>query len=169
MALAPEDRRRRALAELHARRPTGQQAVATLEFDHPSLDAPVRVVADRGPLTARLEDDTTATFAALAFQVAPPAQLENRWPEIELRLDGAATLVEPHLEATLAGDEPVSVTFREYVRALADDGPGRVIAGLQLDRTEAGDMQITGVAGFYGLDRPFGRTFDPDDYPALAG
>lgn len=167
MPLTAEARRQRALDEVEAHRPTGRQAVATLEIAHPSLAQPVRVVADNADLVARLEDDQVVTFTALAFQAAPPAQLESRWPEIELRLDAAANLIEPHLEATLASDAPVTLVFREFVREIADEGPSRVIAGLELDRSQAGDLVITGVAGFYGLDRKFGTTYEPDRYPGI--
>jgi len=139
----------------------------TLQLDHPGLPEPVRVVADDRDLDARTEDDALVTFTALAFRAAPPPRIENRWPEIQLRLDAAAGSVEPWLVATLGSDAPVAVIFREYVREIATEGPSRVIGGLELDRTETGDLVVTGVAGFYGLDRQFGKVFDPNDYPGI--
>lgn len=167
MVLSSEDRRNRAIAEVHAHRPEGQQVVTTIEFDHPGMDEPARVVADNDDLEAALESGEIVTFKAVAFRHAGPAQGDSRWPEIELTIDGAAGILEPHLEAALGLDAPIMVTVRDYLRQSALDGPGRVIAGLELDNTKSGDLSVTGTAGFYGLDRKFGTTYDPSTYPGL--
>lgn len=173
MTLTPSERRERALREVEARRPAGLQSVTTLELRHPSLPEPVRLVADNAPLDARLEADApveagqVVTFLDLAFQAAPPEQAEGRFPEIELRLDGAAHLIEPHLEAVLEDDTPIELIWREYIREDALEGPGRVYRGFELDSTRASDLTVSGRAGVYGLDRRFGKTYDLEEYPGL--
>jgi hypothetical protein len=169
MVLTPEQRRELALAEVRQHRPAGQQEVVTLEFRHPSfpVDEIPRVVNDNEDLAARLEDGSTALFVFAAFNAVGPAAGENRWPEIELSVDGIAAELEPHLERALDDDAPVQVILREYVRAFAMEGPARVISGLELDRTVVGDLTVRGTAGRYGFDRRFGRIYDPRKYPGL--
>jgi hypothetical protein len=168
MALTPESRRQRALEEVRAHRPAGLQEVTTLEFGHPAFDAPARVVADNADLLARLETGEVVTFLAVAFTHAGPSLGDGRWPQIELGIDNAASILEPHLEAALATAAPVTLTVRVYVRQFALEGPGRIIRGLELDRTRASDLRISAVAGFFGLDRKFGTTYDPSRYPGLS-
>ena len=81
--------------------------------------------------------------------------------------DAGNSVIEPWLDKALVTDAPITVTFREYVRERAMDGPGRVIAGMELDRTRAGDLTISGTAGFYGLDQKFGMTYDPTEFPGV--
>lgn len=95
------------------------------------------------------------------------AQSETRWPQIDLRIDGAAALIEEKLEQALAVDAPIEVTFREYVRDDAMEGPARVISGLELDKTDTDDLSVRGTAGFAGLDARFGLTYDPAEYPGV--
>lgn len=173
MTLTVQERRELALREVEARRPGGLQTVITLELRHPSLSEPVRVVADNDPLEARLEEDAPVnageivTFQDLAFQAAPPERADGRFPEIDLRLDGAAGIIEPHLEAAMETDTPIDLVWREYIREEAEDGPGRVYRGFEIDSTSATDLTVTGKAGIYGLDRRFGKTYDLEEYPGL--
>lgn len=165
--MSDEERRELALAEVRAARPVGQQSVLTIELSHPSLDEPAYIIQDNADLDARLETGEAVTFRAVSFQLTPPAQSGSRWPEIDLRVDGASGILEPQLDAALAQDEPIMVTFREFVRDDALDGPARVISGLELEKTTAGDLEISGTAGFYGLDRRFGKIYDPAEYPGV--
>ena len=167
MALTNEERRALALAEVRHARPAGQIALATIELSHPALAEPARVVCDNHALTARLETGDVVEFTAVAFTAVPPAQSETRWPQIDLRIDGAAALIEEKLEQALAVDAPIEVTFREYVRDDAMEGPARVISGLELDKTDTDDLSVRGTAGFAGLDARFGLTYDPAEYPGV--
>lgn len=167
MALTAEQRREQALAEVQQHRPAGEQAVLTLEFNHPSFDEPARVVNDNDDLDAVTEAGEHVTFVAAIFSAVGPAAGEGRWPEIEITVDMIASALEPILDQSLDEAEPVTIIAREYVRSLASDGPARVIAGLELDTTTTSDLSITGTAGFYGLDRRFGYTYDTTDYPGL--
>lgn len=169
MAVTREERRRLALAELHQHRPTGEQAVITLEFRHPSFPAAEipRVVHDNADLEARLETGEFVTFLAAAFHAVGPAAGENRWPKIEVSVDGVSGQLEPYLELALSAQEPVEVILREYVRSWAGDGPARVIRGLELDRTTVGDLRVSGTAGYFGFDKRYGRIYDPRLYPGL--
>ncbi len=168
MAMSAAERRAHALREVHHARPTGLQAVVTLELSHPAMDEPARVVADNMDLEAALETGETVTFKAMAFQSIGPAQSESRWPEIALSLDGVADIIEPYLDQSLLTDHPVTVTFREYLRERAHEGPGQIISGLELDNSTSNDFTVTGTAGYYGLDRKFGRYYDPSVYPGVA-
>lgn len=165
--MTPEEKREAALREVQNLRPVGRQAVIALEISHSAWAEPARIVADNADLPARLEDGTQVTFTAVAFQAAPPAQGENRWPEVDLRVDGASRLLEPLLEQALAGETPINVTFYEYVRDEALEGPARVISGLELETSSATDLTISGIAGFFGLDKIFGLTYDPQTYTTI--
>lgn len=167
MAISPQSRRLQALQEVHNHRPEGHHAVMTIEANHSAFDEPLRIVADNEDLTALLETGEEVVFQAVAFRHIGPAQSEGRWPEIELTMDGAADIIEPYLDQATEIDEPVVVTVREYVRAYAMEGPGRVIEGLELDKSTSGDLQVTGTAGFYGLDKRFGTVYDPIKYPGI--
>lgn len=166
MSLTKAERLELALAEARARRPAGALSLAALELSHPALPEPARLVADRQDLEAVLEDGTPATFKALAFEITPPAH-GSRWPEIALSIDGAAHVVERWLEAAMAEEAPILLTFREYVRELAMEGPSRVIGGFEIAVTEAGDLRVTGTAALTGFDRRFGKTYDSEGYPNL--
>lgn len=167
MALTPEDRRRLALAEVYQHRPGGEQVVLTLEFNHPSFDVPARVVADNQPLQARLETGELVRFEDVTFTAVGPGVGDGRWPEIELSLNVVGGDLEDMLDRSVRTTDPVSIIAREYLRSLALEGPSRVIFDLELDRTRTTDLTITGTAGFFGLDRTFGYTYDPARYPGL--
>lgn len=167
MALTAEERRALALAEVYQHRPGGEQVLLTLEFNHPSFDVPARVVADNTPLEARLETGEVVQFEDVTFSAVGPGVGDGRWPEIELALNVVGGDLEALLERSLRTPEPVSMIAREYVRSLAFEGPSRVIFDLELDRTRTTDLSITGTAGFFGLDRTFGYTYDPTRYPGL--
>lgn len=169
MALTPTERRRLAQAEIHQHRPAGEQALVALEFRHPSFpeaEMP-RVVHDNDDLEARLETGETVVFLAAAFTAIGPAAGENRWPKIELSVDGVAAKLEPWLDRALGSTAPIEVIVREYVRSWALDGPSRVIRGLELDRTTVGDLRVSGTAGYFGFEKRYGKTYDPRRYPGL--
>ena len=169
MALSPQERRRLALAEVQQHRPVGEIELIALEFRHPAFpeDEIPRVVHDNADLEARLETGETVLFLAAAFSAIGPASGDNRWPKIELSVDGVSSQLEPWLDQALASTAPIEVILREYVRSWAMDGPSRVIRGLELDRTTVGDLRITGTAGYFGFEKRYGKTYDPARYPAL--
>ncbi|MBO6789511.1 MAG: DUF1833 family protein [Dinoroseobacter sp.] len=168
MSLTPQSRLERAQDEIRQHRPVGLMEVVTLTFEHVSFDTPAYVVADNADLEAVLEDGTLVTFQAVAFTHAGPTQGEGRWPQIDLSIDNAATILEPYLELALSHDSPVQLTAREYIRERAFEGPSRIIRKLELDKTEANDLTVTATAGFFGLDRKFGTTYDPSKYPGIS-
>lgn len=167
MALTQEERLRLSLAEVRQHRPSGEQVILTLELNHPAFDEPARVAADNEDLEALLETGEVVTFTSAYFTATGPAVGESRWPEIALSIDVIASVLEEHLDASLASAAPVTITAREFVRSIALEGPSRVIRNLELDRTTATDLTIDGTAGFFNLDRRFGYTYDPTSYPGL--
>lgn len=169
MAMTAETRRRLALAEVQQHRPAGEQAVIALEFRHPSFPAAEipRVVHDNAELEARLETGETVLFLAAAFTAIGPAAGENRWPKIDMSIDGVSAKLEPWLDLALGSTAPIEVVLREYVRSWAMDGPSRVIRGLELDRTTVGDLRVSGTAGYFGFEKRYGKTYDPARYPGL--
>ncbi|WP_425092012.1 DUF1833 family protein [Tropicimonas sp. S265A] len=168
MALSSEERRELALAEAYQHRPSGTQVVLTLQFDHPSFDVPARVVNDTAPLDAMLETGEQAHFIAALFSAALPANGDGRWPEIDLWVDVIGSELEAALDQSLGATEPVVVTAREYIREIADMGPSFVLPALELDSSSTSDLIVRGRAGYFGLDRRFGYTYDPSDYPGIA-
>jgi hypothetical protein len=169
MALTREERLRLVQAEVQQHRPAGEQEVIALEFRHPAFPADEipRVVHDNAELEARLETGETVIFLAAAFSAIGPAAGENRWPKIELSVDGVSAKLEPWLNLALGSPAPIEVIFREYIRSWAMDGPARVIRGLELDRTTVGDLRVTGTAGYFGFEKRYGKTYDPARYPGL--
>lgn len=167
MSLNPAARRALALAEALHGRPAGLQPLATLELTHPDLPEPARVVCDEEDLEARLETGEVATFLALSFEIAPPASGASVWPELDIALDGASTVVEPWLEEALQSDAPIRVVFREFLREEAMEGPARIVSGFEISLSEAGDLRVTARATLSGFDRAFGKTYNSEEHPGL--
>lgn len=168
MALSGEERRRLALAEVHNHRPGGEVVLMTLQFEHPEFDEPALVVNDNADLDARLETGELVTFRHTTFRKIGPAQGDGRWPEIELSVNVIGSDLEEMLDRSLGSRAPVRITFRDYVRSIALEGPAQVLRGLELDVTTTGDFTVTGRAGFFGLNRRFGYVYDPALYPGLS-
>jgi hypothetical protein len=163
-----------AMEEAYAAAPADVVILHTIQLDHPSFDAPIRLVTgDEGAVGGEtvdltLETGATVTFLAMAFDVVPPGYDDDGPTPGRIRVDGVSDLLLPYLEeaATTAGT--ISVTYRGY-RSDARFEPGDVISGLKMHSV---DVTATSVEGQIGFDEVGSQAFPRavysiDDYPGL--
>lgn len=166
-----------ALKEAMAVAPIDRAILETLEFLHPDLAAPIRLVANTEDITACLEEDAPADggeyveFTAVRIGLQRPAEDENAArPTAQFWVDGVSSQVAQHLTPLVHSLEPVQVNIRCYA---ADDlsGPASVPAmQLELVSITVEETRVTCSAAFGDqANRRFpGKSFLPGEYPGLA-
>lgn len=166
-----------ALKEAFASVPVDLVIHHTLEFSHPDLTMPVRVVRDHVDLTARLEasapDDPAAvvTFIAVAFDVVPPPQDAAALPELTIEIDNVGQVLMSALEMTATSQDPVTVIYRYYLSGSTDDGPENdPPLRMQVKQISATPLRVSARCGFPDLlNRKFpALEYEPEAFPGLA-
>lgn len=165
-----------ALAELYA---SGGDAVELVgvELSHPSLAAPIRVVAnvrDDMQLPLVIGNPATALHTACAFQVTLPGQDEDGPTDAKVRIDNVSGLLRQPLRDAIGANMPISVLIRTYICEPPTLTPvlEDVIGPLQLK-----SVTLTATTAEGTLTLEDGRTvnfptgpnafFDLANYPAL--
>lgn len=94
---------------------------ATLEFQHTSFAAPVRVVTGAtDDMTFGIEDGAdfnggeTVTFQAVPFHAERPEFAEGRVPTCDVSIDNVGRELIPQIEAAVQVKADLAVLFREY-------------------------------------------------------
>jgi hypothetical protein len=93
----------------------------TLEFRHPLLPTPIRVVHDHNDLVATLESTAPAnagqevTFIRYAFDVRKPEVSPNGVPTVDVTIDNVSRQIVAAIEYVMGSSEPIRATFREYL------------------------------------------------------
>ncbi len=113
----------------------GEQVILhTLEFRHPAFvdDAgnptAVRIVRDNANLVAPLEADAPmdagrwVTFIGCAFDLVLPPEDGSPSPEVTIRVDNVARMLEAHLDAAANSMAVIEVTYRPYLSGAVADG-----------------------------------------------
>ncbi|WLE60230.1 DUF1833 family protein [Burkholderia plantarii] len=174
--------RSEALAEVYASNPQDDIVLNTLELRHPAfIDAngnpePIRVVADRAPLRARLEDDAPVNpgelvdFQAMAFGYKLPAQEEGQAPSLDITLDGVTRQVVAHLESAVTQTAQIEITYRRFVESNPGMGPvDDVPLTLYASTAKATLTQVTATATLTDIhNKAFpARVYTPTDFPGL--
>ena len=90
----------------------------TLELNHPGFTEPLRIVCDNDPLTAEIEDGTTATFSPFYFSIKRPPISEEPDPSLSITVDNVSGFMTPYLDAASRSGESIRLIFRPY---LVDD------------------------------------------------
>ncbi len=172
--LTDAERASQALREHEASLPAGQVELATLEFRHPSLTQPVRVVHDRADHDLTLEASApvnpaeSVTFQKSAFDMSFPAQQEDRSPEVQLEAMNANAILERVLDDTLATDAPVDLTVRVWL-STDTSAPAAVVEGLQIRASDADDRSVKAMAGTYVWEKAAGLVYTRQTHPLLGG
>jgi hypothetical protein len=146
----------------------------TLEFQHPSFDAPVRVVADSQNQTFRIESTADVdpgddvTFLGVAFEYEEPKRGPGGGAEWSVRVDNIGREISRYLEAATAINSELVVIMRGYLPSQATTvgyGPFRGVARSVGVRGAAAEMTVT-IAD--PQNQKFGRqTYDMVRFPSL--
>ncbi len=137
-----------AIQESYASSPTGQVILATLELNHPAWTAPARVVYDHQDLIAPLTaGGGNVTFQRCAFGYNLPRQSKDL-PSMEIWVDNVSKEIGDQMKNATGVRAPVTVTYREYLSDLIDQGPQFVLSGLSLKKVKLTLSKVTGSCGF---------------------
>lgn len=186
MAL-PLDRHSDALAEAYSSAPVDKLVLHTLEFIHPAIvdeegePTAIRVVSDAGidlggglrgyelPLeaTAQLNAGEDVIYLATSFDISFPVLDANTTPELTIKVDNAASLLMPHLDAIVGIKADLIVNYRAYFSDSTE--PEHIIRGLRCTDTEANQLVVQAKASFVDLlNRSFpSKVYSISDFPAL--
>lgn len=172
--LTDAERASLALREYHASLPADDLELVTLEFRHPALTEPARVVNDRAShdlvleATAPVNAGETVTYNRSAFLITWPGTSKDDPPEMNLEVMNANGLLEEILDQTLESQEPVAVTVRSWL--LSDpSGPAAVLEGLEIRESVAADRAVSATAGTYVWDRIAGEIYTRETHPLIGG
>ncbi len=165
-----------AYAEAAAVAPIQRVMLRTYELRHPSLAAPVRIVADQQALFATLEDDAPedpsaeVEFLASAVEIDLPEESDTAESQtVKLRLDNVAGLMSEALRAARGSRVPWELTERLYA---SDDTTAPailppltlVLSSVSLDVSTAVLTASYGDPANVAIPR---ATFTKRDYPGL--
>jgi hypothetical protein len=89
-----------------------------LELNHPSFDAPIRLVQDYQPRTVKLETGEIVEFMAGNFKTTPPSKDDNGRIERRLEIDNIGNVFFKPIFNLRDSSIPIACIFRSY---LSDD------------------------------------------------
>lgn len=154
----PNPQLSQAIKEAYASAPSDVIILHTLELRHPAFvddesnQMAVRVVRDNVDLTARLEATAPlnasemVTFTAMGFDLELPSINTAPVPEITITLDNVSRELVKHLDAAVATQNKIEITYRPYLsddlEAPQLDPPFTLI----LTEVNANALRITGRA-----------------------
>lgn len=158
-----------ALREAMATAPADEVVYDTLELSHPGFTEPLRVIADRVALDARLETGTLVTFVPYAFRLTPPEVADDAAPALAVEIDNVDRLILAQLDAAVSSESPVNLVWRRFVASTAQTGPAATPVTVPLTEASADVLTIHGRASHDTLyDRVFpGLTYEIDDFPGV--
>ena len=154
----PDPSLSQAIKEAYAAAPSDVVILHTLELRHPAFVdddgnvTAIRVVRDHADLTARLEPGAPldggvmVTFVALAFDLSLPTIDTAPVPEITVTLDNVSREIVWHLDAAVATQDKIEITYRPYLSADLEGPQMDPPITLVLTVVEANALQITGRA-----------------------
>ena len=154
----PDPALSQAIKEAYAAAPSDVVILHTLELRHPAfIDddgnvTAIRVVRDHADLTARLElgapldGGVMVPFVALAFDLSLPTIDTAPVPEITVTLDNVSREIVWHLDAAVATQDKIEITYRPYLSTDLEGPQMDPPITLVLTEVEANALQITGRA-----------------------
>ncbi len=172
----PNPQLSQAIKEAYASAPSDVVILHTLELRHPAFiddesnQMAVRVVRDNVDLTARLEATAPlnasemVTFTAMGFDLELPSIDTAPVPEITITLDNVSRELVKHLDAAVATQDKIEVTYRPY---LSDDLEAPQLDPpftLVLTEVNANALRITGRARMLDIGN---RAFPSEVYNAI--
>ncbi|MCE4223393.1 DUF1833 family protein [Methylobacterium sp. C25] len=154
--------------EAYASGPVDQVVRHVVELDHPSFDAPLYFMAAvEEDVTITLENGTSVTAIACAFDLTPPGFEDSGPTPAQLSIDGVSYKLFPVLKDAV-GAGSIKVTYRAY---LGDDlaTPVDLIEGLELKKVSLSATSAQGELSFKEIaTQAFPRrTYDIETYPGL--
>ncbi len=164
-----------ALAEAYASNDIAVDVYETLEFDHVTLEAPLRFV--RGTrvkglyetVTLPVAGDPEAVFTVVDFFWQPPGQEEDGVAEARIRIDNVSRAIQEALRAAVSSDQPFSVVYRGYAKT--DPNHPEVYDGLKMRSVSVSAISASGNLSYEEIElKGFPRrTYDSALYSALYG
>lgn len=164
-----------ALKEAYASAPTDRVIFHTLEVRHPAFvdDAAqptaIRVVIGFEDITAKLEGDAPlhpgqyVEFIAGAFRFKLPGFEEGKVPQLQITIDGVSREVVGHIEAAIAGDSPIEVTYRPYLSTDLSKPQMDPPISMELTKVSVSGASVSGTAS---LSDVHNRAFPFEKYMA---
>lgn len=115
--------------EAEATFPPGKTPWLTLEFRHPDLDPPLRIVSDNNPegrdfrleASAPVDGGDLVHFDSCPFEIELRINDPNELPKIILIVDNVARPLEEVIRSAVRQRNPVTVRFRAYLGDDKDD------------------------------------------------
>ena len=169
-----------AIAEAYAACPVDEGVILyTLEFLHPTLEQPGRIV--RWPVTSnelekftlRLEDTAPANpgewvdFVAVPFEVTVPAQEEHAPGEFKIKIENVGHILTEVLASAVRQREPARIIFREYLKNMPES-PQIVYMDFSISKATVNSNGVEATASMIDwLLRPYGKIYTPTEFPGL--
>lgn len=178
----PDPSLSQAIKEAYAAAPSDVVILHTLELRHPAFKddegqpTAIRVVRDHVDLTARLEltapldGGAMVTFVALAFDLSLPPIDTAPVPEITVTLDNVSREIVRHLDAAVATQDRIEMTYRPYLSTDKEGPQMDPPITLGLTEVEANALQVTGRARMLDIgNKAFpSETYTATRFPGLA-
>lgn len=133
--------------------------------DEQGAPAPIYVVVNLEPITARIEADAarnagqTVTFQPCALSLDLPSVEEGKMGQARLSVSRVGSQILPYLLRAAATIDQVWLTYRAYAQTDLSQ-PGMVVADLTLHDVKAASDSVSGVASWEDVhNRVFGSRY----------
>ena len=165
-----------ALKEAYASAPNNVVVINTLEIRHPAFTAPIRVVSDFAPVTAKLEAGAPVDggqmveFQPFAFELTMPEVTEKGVPELGLKIDNVSREILQNIELAISLPQKLELTYRAFLSNDLAAGPHNdPPLHLTIISIEGDAMSITAKASIADfINRKFpGEEYDESKFPGL--
>lgn len=164
-----------ALTEAYAAIDVSGDVHHTLEFDHPTFDAPLRFVqGDRVPgvyetLNLPTAGNPATPFTVVSFDFTLPGQEEGGVTKAKIRIDNVSQLLQGVLREAISSDYPFTVVYRAY--STNDLNNPEVYSGLKMRSVSLSAISAEGDLSYEEIEmQAFPRqTYSLDKFPALYG
>lgn len=164
-----------ALQEAYAVADVSGDLYYTLEFDHPTFDAPKRFVqgtrieGEYETVTLPVPGNSSASFTVVDFSFSLPGQEEGGVSRARVSVDNVSGELQDALRGAISSDYPFSLTYRTY--STNDLNNPEVYFGLKLRSVSLNAYSADGELSYEEVDmQAFPRlTYDLSLYPALYG
>lgn len=165
-----------AIKEAYASAPSDVVIVNTLEIRHPAFTAPIRVVSDYIPVTAKLEaaaplnGGEMVEFIPFAFELSLPEVMDKGVPEMGIKLDNVSREILQNIELAIPQPDKLEVTYRAFLSNDLASGPHNdPPLHLTIMSIEADAMSITAKASLIDfVNKKFpSKEYDERQFPGL--
>jgi hypothetical protein len=146
-----DDTLTQAIREAYAHPRVRDVVLDTIEIAHPSLEAPLYLVSDVKPLTAKLETGATVTFEPVGFRFSRPSSDASGLQELDVTIDNVDRRASDVVLAVSDSQIPTEIRYRPYsVNDLDQPGINPPIL-LFLRSARVTQFSVVGKASFMDL------------------